>query len=261
MYSGYHGGDPESVKAVMDGHTNMMYIMAGAATLVLLMFLAYYFYNKNKKVDPTKKTTFTGHHSNWHHGSAHSGNGGHIDTVNLGSSLTGIPVALPPLKDGEKCPRGTYLTQEKIPLYDPTKTVYDSRSKRWTDVPIIDPATGKQAFKLGDYYCRPGGNKDPSYNTEFSKYLHHGTTLGKCTQENWDTDATTEAQALAQVGALQHDIYGEDLLQSAIDKTYSGLNTMSYVDSSGKINQNYKSIYKSNKKGQGYDDDTNYSDE
>jgi hypothetical protein len=261
MYSGYHGGDPESVKAVMAGHTNMMYILAGAATLVLLMALAVYFYNKNsKKVDPTKKTTFTGHHSNWHHGSAHSGHGGHIDTVRLGSTLTGVPVKLPPLKPGEKCPGGTYLAQEKILLYDKDKTVWNPRTKKWTDVPIMDGKS--QAYTLGNYYCRPGADKDPSYNAEFSKYLHHGTTLGQCTQENWDTDATTEAQALAQVGALQHDIYGEDLLQSAIDKTYSGLNTMSYVVSpGGKTNQNFKAMYYSNKKGQGYDDDSGYSDE
>lgn len=261
MYSGYHGGDADTAKAIMDGHTKMMWYAVGLATLVMVVGLAIYFYNKNKKVDPTKKTTFTGHHSNWHHGSAHSGNGGHIDTVGLGGNLTGIPTTLPPLRPGEKCPGGTVLSREQIPLY--TKSAYNPKTKSWTNVPVIDPNTGKPAYKLGNYYCRPGAayDKNHSLNSEYSAYLHHGTTKGNCPLQDWDKDATTEAQALAQVGALQHDIYGESLLQDAIDKAYSGIDTMSYVDSSGKTNANFKAIYQSNRTGLGNDDDMNYSNE
>jgi hypothetical protein len=41
-----------------------------------------------------------------------------------------------------------------------------------------------------------------------------GLTLGACGA--WNAEATAEAQALASVGGLEHDTYGEDALQSAI---------------------------------------------
>jgi hypothetical protein len=41
-----------------------------------------------------------------------------------------------------------------------------------------------------------------------------GLTLGACGA--WNAEATAEAQALASVGGLEHDTYGEAALQSAI---------------------------------------------
>jgi hypothetical protein len=45
--------------------------------------------------------------------------------------------------------------------------------------------------------------------------------LSACKAE-WDPAAAAEAQALATVGAFQHDDYGERALQGAIDAAYDG---------------------------------------
>jgi hypothetical protein len=53
-------------------------------------------------------------------------------------------------------------------------------------------------------YCVPAGYK---------------ANLSAC-KASWDPTAVTEAQALATVGAYQHDDYGETSLQAAINSAY-----------------------------------------
>lgn len=57
-------------------------------------------------------------------------------------------------------------------------------------------------------YCQSGSTLDPSTVTQATCAVP------------WDPTATAEAQALATVGALQHDQYGERKLQSAINSAY-----------------------------------------
>ncbi len=72
------------------------------------------------------------------------------------------------------------------------------------------------------------GHYDPDVRIRTQPWLYGGNTksavlsgaCGAAPGPKWDPSATIEAQALAQVGSLQHDDFGEYKLQSAVDQAF-----------------------------------------
>jgi len=67
-------------------------------------------------------------------------------------------------------------------------------------------------------YQDPDGGAMMTYCRSTDALPGPGTVCGR----GWDPAATAEAQALATVGSLQHDSYGEKKLQGAINAAYDG---------------------------------------
>jgi len=67
-------------------------------------------------------------------------------------------------------------------------------------------------------YQDPDGGAMMTYCRSTDALPGPATVCGR----GWDPAATAEAQALATVGSLQHDSYGEKKLQGAINAAYDG---------------------------------------
>jgi hypothetical protein len=73
----------------------------------------------------------------------------------------------------------------------------------------------------------PAGTSAVSYQDDDGSMLTRCVPAGyspdmSTCKDGWDPAASAEAQALATVGSLQHDSYGERRLQSAINVAYDG---------------------------------------
>ncbi len=76
------------------------------------------------------------------------------------------------------------------------------------------------AFNVGIYDPDVGKRSQPWRWGGTSQSAILSGACGAAPGPKWDPSATIEAQALAQVGSLQHDDFGEYKLQSAVDQAF-----------------------------------------
>lgn len=190
------------IATTIGGHP-MMAAAAIAFLVVSVLVLAYMLYQSKAaaKAADTKSTMVP----NWHYGSLDAGKGGSLDrktsAYHMKPFLAGAGKGYREGMTSDSCGAGETSVSVNYPAHKvPTGAVDKDGNTIWATVPggtSVECVAQGKAPRLSD----AGG-------------------VGTLKCDTWGDIAKAEAQALAFVGGLQRDTYGEDAIQNAIDSAY-----------------------------------------